>query len=434
MMKRFLQLTVVAVLALHSWTSSAQVVNNSFENWATDTIHFAGIAPYLPAETFSYNDPSEWTTSNSITGMSALGGHLFVTQSSDAYHGSSAIKIITDTIARVFSSQLTVPGFAINGYFTVELSSLIGGLNITPMSIAGAGQPFTQRLTSLKGYYKYAPILNPNTSANDTCMIWATLRKGTTAVADAIYKSTISTNGQYAAFDIPFEYHNCEQPDTLVILLSSSIPKTAGLLSGVSDLVRGSELIVDSIYYDVIGSGYQFTPLARNDRDTTIKNTAKTINVLANDEDCDDPSLTVTILANAKNGTATVQANQILYTPAANFVGYDTIYYQASDGTNNAAAYVWINVKAPVGISEANQVAVKLFPNPVNQYLNIQLESKPGMQAEIFDALGKSIGVYSLDQNNTRVSTAGFFTGMYLFQITNASNQIISRGRFAVNR
>lgn len=434
MKSKFLPLVTVAILLLQYFVSNAQIQNNSFEVWATDTTRFAGIPPYLPAENFSYNDPSEWTSSNSITGMTALGGRLFVTQSSDAYHGSSAVEIRTDTIARVLSNQLTVPGFVINGFFTVELTSLIGGLNITPMSLAGAGHPFTQRLTSFKGYYKYNPVFNPNTNSNDTCLMWATLRKGKTAVADAIFKSTASTGGNYAHFEASFVYHNCEQPDTLVILLSSSIPKTAGLLSGQSDLVRGSVLLVDSIYYDVVGSGYDFTPLVRNDRDTTLKNTQKTINVLANDEDCDDPTLNVSILTNAKNGTATVQSNQIVYTPNTDFLGLDSIYYQASDSTNSGAAWVKIVVRAATGISEADFVQMNLFPNPANQQLNIQLEAEAGMTAVVYDAVGNRIAVLPLTRDHSAISTADFSTGLYQLQITNAENQVVSRGRFMVGR
>lgn len=433
MMRKILLLAAGFCMLIFMNSASAQVVNQGFEIWATDTTRFAGIQPYLPAENFSYNDPVDWTTSNSITGMTALGGHLFVTQSTDAHEGSSAVRIITDTIARVFTNQLTVPGFAINGYFTVELTSLIGGLNITPMSVAGAGQPFNQRLTKLKGYYKYAPQFNPNTNTNDTCLIWATLRKGKTAVADAIFKSTLSTGGVYQHFDITFNYHNCEQPDTLVILLSSSIPKTAGLLSGQSDLVRGSELLVDSIYYDVIGSGYNFTPIARDDRNTTDKNTQKTFNVLANDEDCDNPTLSVSILLNASNGTATVQSNQIVYIPATDFIGRDSVYYQASDGTNNDAAWLRIVVKAPTGISEANRIPVAIYPNPAQSMVHIRLEPSPGMYAVITDQLGKQLSLDYINSTVSNLSVSRLAAGMYFVQIFNADKQLMASERLMVH-
>ncbi len=73
-------------------------------------------------------------------------------------------------------------------------------------------------------------------------------------------------------------------------------------------------------------------PTVVNDQTTTLPGTAVTINVTANDSDADGDTLTVTILTQPTNGTATVSNGQIVYTPNAGFTGTDSFTYRVSDG------------------------------------------------------------------------------------------------------
>jgi hypothetical protein len=292
---------VLLSLALFAaFSTQAQIVNNDFENWAIDTIFSPPIST-IPADTFTANNPVDWTSSNSLTGADSLGGVFFVTQSNDAYSGSSALKMVTDTlkiplIPGAPASKLTIPGFAVNGKVPITANTLLtSGSTISPMSILGAGQPFSQRLGSIKGYYKYAPQLNGGGTIADTCLVWAALRKGTTLVGQAVFKSTGNTGGNYASFDQAFEYFTCDVPDTLVILVASSVPNIAAILSGNSGLVAGSEFILDSLSYTTLPGGYNFPPITVADQDTTYKNVAKTVLVKLNDDDCNDPIANVAI-------------------------------------------------------------------------------------------------------------------------------------------
>jgi hypothetical protein len=438
MKKILLAFSLFAAVAVN-----AQISNNSFENWGIDTINFPSISG-LPPDTFQAPNPDFWSSSNSLSGADSLGGVFFVTQTSDAYHGSSAIQMLTDTIKLpvlpgIPAFTLTIPGFALNGKFPINPDALTsGGSTITPTSISGAGQPFTTKLGKIKGYYNYAPVFNSNTNSNDTCIVWAVLRKGQTVIAEAIFKSTAATSG-YQAFEAPFVYQSCDNPDTLVILLASSVPNINAILGGATGLKRGSILKVDSIYYENLPTNFNYPPIAVADADTTFKNAAKNILVKANDTDCDNPlaSLTLAITAQPTNGTAAVGTGNafITYTPNNNYSGVDSFSYTLSDGTSSSAnTKVKLIVLNSVGINEVNQVAVTLFPNPTNTVLNLQFENKGEATAMVYDMVGKLVASAAFNGNNAVVNVNNLANGLYAVQLVDTKLGVIARTKFTVSK
>jgi hypothetical protein len=435
-MKKILLIASV-ILAFSFSRLSAQIPNNSFENWQVKTIYFAGFPPTVPPDTFPSNEPDLWTTSNSISGADSLGGIFFVSQSSDAYAGTSAIQMKTDSIVHIpFINKITLPGFAINGIFPITAATLTGsGSVLSPGAVIGAGQPFTQRLGKIKGYYKYTPVYNPNTSSNDTCLVWATLRKGNIVVADAIFKSTDSAT-TYTPFEASFVYRTCDMPDTLVILMASSVPNVQTLLGGSSGLVPGSVLLVDSIYYENLPGGFNFAPIARPDLDSTNKNVAKTVNVKANDEDCDNstPSLTVSVLTQPTHGTTSVTAGNVLYTPTTNYYGVDSFTYTLSDGNSSSTAKVTMYVFNTLGINEAPQIPVFVYPVPATDVLNVQFENTGKSTIRVYDVTGNLVLSSVLAKNNNALDIHELANGIYGVQISDENNAVIARSKFTVNR
>ncbi len=103
---------------------------------------------------------------------------------------------------------------------------------------------------------------------------------------------------------------------------------------------------------------------------------ASFVNVLANDSDPDGvgDTLTTSILENARYGTSTVINNDsISYTPAANFVGLDTIVYQACDMTNVCVAdtiFITVNDfnEGPTAVGDNATV----IENSPDNFINVQ--------------------------------------------------------------
>ena len=439
MKKVILLLAVFCVARLN-----AQVFNGSFENWATDSSHFGGFTGVVPADNYAYQDPVGWTSANAVTGDTALGSKILATQSNTFYVGTSSIQLMTDTLSTIFISalnayrQLTVPGLILNGVFPVSgltsnIVSIAGG-SINPAKVPGAGQPFVQLLDSFTGYYQYAPVYDSFIHANDTCIMWATLRKGTTVIANAQFKSGNSTNGNWSHFSAPFVYVSCETPDTLVILLASSLPVFSGILSGQTNLTRGSVLLVDGLGYDTLAANTNFV-LAKDDTATVKRGTASTIDVLANDTSCNASALSFTITTQPNHGTASIVSNKISYTGNTNYYGMDSLSYTAKD-PNNVASTAWVRVMVDygVGISEANEVSVKMYPVPASNELNIQFENKGNTTARIYDVVGNLVSVVTLTKNVNNISVAGFANGIYGIQLVDETNTIIARTKFVVSK
>ena len=76
------------------------------------------------------------------------------------------------------------------------------------------------------------------------------------------------------------------------------------------------------------------SPIAQNDTASTPEDTPVIIQVLNNDFDVDDVSLTVNSVTQGNNGIITTNGTIVTYTPNLNFIGTDSFTYTVSDGVN----------------------------------------------------------------------------------------------------
>jgi hypothetical protein len=86
-------------------------------------------------------------------------------------------------------------------------------------------------------------------------------------------------------------------------------------------------------------------PKAVNDKPTTPKDTAVTIDVLANDSDPENQALTLTNVDAPGDGTVSISNNKVLYTPNSGFSGVDNFEYTMTDtegATNSATVNVTV--------------------------------------------------------------------------------------------
>jgi subtilisin family serine protease len=158
------------------------------------------------------------------------------------------------------------------------------------------------------------------------------------------------------------------------------------------------------------------TPIARDDTATTNKNTAVTVNVLANDSDPDGDTMTTAVTEQPANGTATRNGdNTVTYTPNTSFVGTDTFRYSASDGKGGVSV---ATVTVTVVDASGPTPCFKYSPKKPNKNTQVKFdascttdEQSPDSEL-VFEWDFRSDGTYDATGMNVRhrFNAAGTFT------------------------
>jgi hypothetical protein len=107
--------------------------------------------------------------------------------------------------------------------------------------------------------------------------------------------------------------------------------------------------IVD-IGYHYNGDNYDpnNAPVAVNDTASTVANNDVVISVLLNDSDADGDTLSVVSVTTPLNGTATLNGDDVTYSPLLDWSGIDTFTYDVSDSNGGVStATVTVTVDAP---------------------------------------------------------------------------------------
>ncbi|NOZ20433.1 MAG: hypothetical protein GXP25_05020, partial [Planctomycetes bacterium] len=134
--------------------------------------------------------------------------------------------------------------------------------------------------------------------------------------------------------------------------INSSTASRNAYRSGITNTQR----FVDT-WHPSVGGSANTPPTAVNDSATVSQNsTNNVINVLSNDTDADNDTLTVTSVGSASHGTAQLASGQVRYTPTAGYSGSDSFSYTISDGNGGTASAVVNVTVAGTGRSDGAQL------------------------------------------------------------------------------
>ncbi len=173
---------------------------------------------------------------------------------------------------------------------------------------------------------------NNSTNADATSLIYAKLSSSTAApqslstfalTFDAC--RSISTNAQRVVFT---------SASSLAAGQYKVEVKPASIADGGSDTytISGAHFQLN------VSASTNAAPAATNDAVTVNEDSQNSpVDVLANDTDGDDDSLTVTAVGAASNGTSRLNNGAVDYTPNANYFGSDSFTYTISDGKGGTA-------------------------------------------------------------------------------------------------
>lgn len=204
-MKKLLLLLPLAYIAITAYGQTS-IPNGNFESWNSVTYDYPLNYPYNSNFDALYRYES------------ALPFNVIKT--TDAYHGSAALKLTTVT-----SGTNTAFGYLLNS----------NPKNGNPETWTG-GMPYTEMPTGIQGYYKY------NVASGDSAIVFAVFSKAGHNIGTYLYPiGNLRTS--WTSFNFTFDPPLAEAPDSVIFAASSSnIMKS-------DNGVAGSELILDYVSF-----------------------------------------------------------------------------------------------------------------------------------------------------------------------------------------
>lgn len=219
-----MKLTTTLIALTVAFAASAQdtLPNSSFERWTSHG---------------TWESVDGWESTNDAAG----GFVVTVTKSVDAVDGTYSCKMSnTDVLGTI------VPGVITTGHITLDAQ-------FNPTFSKGA--PFSEKHDYFIGKYKFTP------GANDTGMIsilftvWDNGAQTSIPVGDG-YTDIIDSTSGWEEFSIPLSFYDPRDPDTVLIVISSSRVAPAAPATTV--------LYVDSLgFRDSIPGGFGDLPLTK---------------------------------------------------------------------------------------------------------------------------------------------------------------------------
>jgi subtilisin len=163
----------------------------------------------------------------------------------------------------------------------------------------------------------------------------------------------IANGGDQATLADDVKAHLCANTSLGFGVLTTPIPPSDPRYAqyfgcGVTDAYNA--LVVDPPDGGGGGPPPNQPPVATDDTATTAQDTPVLVNVLANDADPDGDALALDAVSQPGHGSAAIDGGQVLYTPAAGYVGADSFDYTVSDGNGGTdTGTVNVTVNAPSG-------------------------------------------------------------------------------------
>ena len=303
---------------------------------------------YVGADSFTYSASDASETSNIATvniTVTDVGDAPLLTAIDDRSMDEDASPITIElTASDIDGDDLTFE--ATSSDETKAIVSVVG-TTLTVAALPNMSGEVTVSVTANDGIFRSSPeiftvTINP---LNDTPV----------ATADNV---SVDEDG---AVTIDVLANDSDEEGTTLSITNLTTP-----VNGSVDIVTGKVVYtpnenfngVDSFTYtpndgevdglpvtvNVIVSAINDAPVAVENKITTDKFTAITMDVLANDRDIDGDTLTISSVTIPNSGTATIVDNKILYTPSGDFNGMVNLSYVVSDGSLTSTAGVIIDI------------------------------------------------------------------------------------------
>lgn len=89
-----------------------------------------------------------------------------------------------------------------------------------------------------------------------------------------------------------------------------------------------------------------------------------------------------------------------------------------------------------VGIKEAQNTKIELsvFPNPATNFVNFSTSSLEATKIIAIDLTGKTITTEVMEMGKAKLNTSNLAGGVYMYQVVDKDNQVLTTGKFNINK
>jgi hypothetical protein len=394
-------------------TATDATCNGEATGTATATI-VGGSMPY----TYSWDDASSQTASGA-TGLTA--GTYSVTVTDNNGCTDTASIVVGEPGAIVIGTETaTDPSCygAVDGSITIVASGGTGSLTYSidgGSTYAGSGT-----FTGLGGGTYNVTVMD---SAG--CMVSGsalTLTEPPALIIDSVVVTDISCNGLTDASVVVYASGGTGALE-YSIDSGATYTNTSGSFTGLGALT----IIVavrDSSMCEVIGGTYTITEPAE-----LLVSTSSTMETGVGNADG-----TATAIVSGGTSPYNYSWNSSPVQTGAVATGLSTGDYavQITDA-NGCTTSDTVNVGLSIGIDHITQnLTVKLYPNPAQTELSIELNVSDNFSFIVYDVTGKQVLAQEIESMTSKFSITNLSTGLYVYRVYNASGAALSHGKFNI--
>ncbi|MFA8450528.1 MAG: T9SS type A sorting domain-containing protein, partial [Bacteroidales bacterium] len=121
------------------------------------------------------------------------------------------------------------------------------------------------------------------------------------------------------------------------------------------------------------------------------------------------------VVYSVEPNTCSINGNEITFLQAGDYS--ITVSQEGNEKYNAAEKSFYIEAFKSVAISELKNEQIKVFPNPVNDYLYISLDGFETYELTIYDLKGNKIFVEKSSSSLQRINVYNWNLGVYLLEI-----------------
>ncbi len=274
--------------------------------------------------------------------------------------------VTIDVLANDTGNGLTITNVTQPANGTVSIVN--GAIVFTPNQGFIGTDVFTYTVTDSNGGQSQATV-------NVTVTAATGVNVAPIAQADTATTTTTATTGQPVTIDALANDSDADGDALSIVSITQPTNGSAAIVNGQVVFTPTAGFVgTDTFDYTISdGNGHTTTatvtvvvtnagngnlpPVAQDDS-ANSDGTAVTIDVLANDSDADNDTLTISSITQPSNGTAVIKNDQVVYLPNENFTGNDTFNYTISDGNGHTTTATVNVVVADTGGGNNNVAPV----------------------------------------------------------------------------